>query len=396
MVFYYQIHPPNARQKNWLSTHAPILRVIFKRYPDEWQQSQRQAQAQSQTRSIDYSDIDKLSKIKNSLGYRENIAAKSYLARILKDRTDIFPPTLILSSNGIEPTSKRAKWLFDRNVNSKYYLKPDKGFAGQGISIIARPQEALKITGRTKTKNSKIINDNFIFSSAKNLSQTTNSKTYILQQTIPRIHLYPGDRKYEYRIWVLAVWQKSQLQNRIRFYFYQDAVMRLTAVPYDSGSFKTEGNITTSSYYYKDLGVYKSDLFSRQPYFDQVFPRAQEIAKLIVTLIRPELRIQGEQGFEIFGFDFLNQYARAESETEAENIESETIESETERQLNPVLIEINRHIGYYTYPPGVHAPWVTEANMAMMDDLVKLVMKPMLEHRALPTNQGLWQQVLEL
>jgi len=410
MVYYYQIQSPDNGKK-WLNTHAPILRVIFRKQPEIWQPlkvaKSLKARADKSVALADYSDVDKFSKIKNSLNYRTNVVTKSYLANLLKDQTDFFPPTLIISNRKIVATSKKALWLYQKNIAGKYYLKPDNGFAGKGIVILAHPQDALKNPNfKNQTQRTTQVTHQFSIKKPPRSipKQIGMSETYILQQGIQNLHLYPGDRKYEYRIWVLVAWQKSHSPG-LKVYFYQDAVMRLTATAYDPRSFKAEGNITTSSIYYANKGIYKSDLLSRQEYFDEVFPQAQEISKYVMKLIRPDLEARGAQGFEVFGFDFLNQRYTPKV-SEADPIlepEEETLEElevpevlANVSKLRPILIEINRHIGYYTYPPGVHAPWVTSANKDMMRDLIELIMVPMLKKHPLATEKNLWKQILEI
>jgi hypothetical protein len=129
--------------------------------------------------------------------------------------------------------------------------------------------------------------------------------------------------------------------------------MRLTSVPYDPNSLESKGNITTSSHYYNDKDSYKSDLLSNQEYFSEVFPKVTNVSKVVKNLLLQYIEKNG-YGFELMGFDYILQ-----------------------RNLNPMLIEINRNIGFYTYPPGVHAPYVVDKNMKMIRSVVNDVVKPL-------------------
>jgi len=405
MVFTYKIHQPGmpgvrqndgttgVRQnswkrrpfgasspKHWLNTHAPILRVIL-RDDTNWTTTSNKSQ------QYDYCDIDKLSRLKNTLLITAPIASKSFLARLFQDRTDVYPITWIINSRrSVLETSNTALRIYQKNLSGKYFLKPERGYAGQGIILVARPQDALK--------------------------HIKPGETYILQKTVPDLLLYENKRKFEFRVWVLFVYNRT---GTINTYLYQDSVMRLSTVPYDPNSLKAAGNITTSAIYYKDTDSYKSDLLSRQDYYAEVFPKALNISREVISKLKPYLKARpapapapnsvdalrasgaspnsvdalrasgaspNSRGFEFMGFDYLIR-RRTSNESDESLICSVT--------LDPILIEINRNIGYYTYPKNVHAPWVTQENMQMMRDFAKYIMPALLQDAELPRNPGNWK-----
>ena len=348
----YAIHPIKKHGKtSWLNTHAPILRVIFAKRSDQWttkcaERSERADSAQRREHavkrpsaaSLDYSDIDRLSKIKNKFRVRSGpIHTKSFLAHLVKGTDIRYPATAVIRNGVIEYTSERAKQLYQSNANGKYYLKIDGGCAGKGIELFRTPRDA---------HNHVIV------------IRSRKAHTYVLQESVDDLLLYEGTRKFEFRIWVLFHWADTGTRSAdgstpsIDVYFYHDAVMRLSSVPYDAQSMKREGNITTSALYYGD-SAYKSDLLSRQAYFNDVFPQAIASSQAVARLLKAHIAPVGKNGFEIMGFDFL-----------------------VTNDRRVVLIEINRNIGYYTWPKGIHAPHVNDLNIQMISDLVDVAIAP--------------------
>jgi hypothetical protein len=316
-MFYYRIFNPlentnNKSNTGWRSTHAPLLRALFIRSPDRWARWSR-------GKPLHYSD-DNDSPVKNRFNTTQIITTKSFLARLMARAGlmgRMYPTTLLLNSN-ITPLDQTGRQLLADNPVGQFYLKPDDGYAGHGIQLVRRPRDSLK---------------NKMFTTP-----------YVLQKGVTDLILYQDSRKFEYRVWILFYWNTDSTVS----YYYRDAVMRLSATPFNPDSLSVKGNVTTSSHYYGDAG-YKSDILSGQPYFDHLWSGTIDLCRTVVNLLRPYIRPVGKKGFEIMGFDFLP------------------------TPSGPVLIEINRNIGYYVWPRGVHAPCVVELNKQMIRDLVHLV-----------------------
>ena len=190
--FTYKLHTPSKTQKTWLNTHAPLFRVIFRGNPSDWKPKN--------TGIVDWSDIDRLSRVKNSFNTKLRITSKSFLVTLLRKKSysaKFFPPSLIvtnLKKIQIEDFMKSFVTVEKEQINEdedethssseenvdkfplkldKFYLKPDNGFAGQGIHVVSTPEMVLD-----------------------NIKPHT---TYILQKSIPNMMLYKDKYKFEFR-----------------------------------------------------------------------------------------------------------------------------------------------------------------------------------------------------
>lgn len=327
MVYYYQIKTPQQLgNRTWKLTHAPLLRVLFRHHAG-WENHNRKTQ-------LHYSNHR--SPISNNFRTTKTITSKIFLAKLMRD-SPYHPPTIALRGRNYSRTltpdffqKPYLRKLFNQNRPGKWYLKPENGHASIGIKVLSRPKEAL----------------------SKSASQS-----YVLQKGIEPMVLYDG-RKFEYRVWVLFVF----LKGRFKVYHWGDSVMRVCSVPYQPDSRDIKVNITTSAHHYRNK-EYKSQLLSQQTYFEQVYPKSIEICHQLLQKLKQYIHPSSPRGFEFMGFDFILQ---------------KPTDGPTDAPPKPVMIEINRNIGYYTYPRGVHHPEVVKTNYDMLRKTIKVAIEPLI------------------